>query len=112
VAGYKKKTIHVMVTKVFLEDNTVPPTRPATKNCGPPLSFSVDDVSKTFKHVNSRKAAGPDGIASRVLRACTDKLTGVFTDIVNLSLSQSVVPTSFTMTTIVPIPKKAKLTEL
>ena len=39
------------------EDNTVPPT--ATKNCG--LSFSVADVSKTFKHVNTRMAAGPDG---------------------------------------------------
>jgi hypothetical protein len=36
----------------------------------------------------------------------------VFTDIFNRSLSQSVVPTCFKMATIVPVPKKAKMTEL
>ena len=36
--------------------------RPATKDCGPPLSFSVADMSKTFKHVNPCKAVGPDCI--------------------------------------------------
>jgi hypothetical protein len=36
----------------------------------------------------------------------------VFTDIFNLSLSQSVAPTYFKMATIVPVPKKAKITEL
>ena len=70
------------------------------------------DVSKTFKRVNPRKAAGPDGIPSCVLRACADELVGVFTDIFNLSLSQSAVPTCFNMSTIVPVPKKAKVTEL
>ena len=69
-------------------------------------------MSKTFKRVNPRKAAGPDGISSRVLRACADQLAGVFTDIFNLSLSQSAVPTCFKMSTIVPVPKKAKVTEL
>ena len=92
------------------EDDTVPPMRPATKDCG--LSFSVADVSKTFKHVNPHKADGPDGIPIRVLRACTDQLAGVFMDIFNLSLSQSAVPTCFKMSTIVPVPKKAKVTEL
>jgi hypothetical protein len=75
------------------EDNTVPQTRPATSACG--LSFSVTNVSKTFKHVNPRKAAGPDGIPSRFLRACADQLAGVFTDIFNQSLSQSAVRTCF-----------------
>ena len=55
------------------EDNTVPPTRLATKVCG--LSFPVADMSKTFKRVNPHKAAGSDGIPSRVLRACSDQLT-------------------------------------
>ena len=50
------------------EDNSVPPTWPATKKCG--LSFSVDDVSMTFKLANPRKVADPDGIPSHVLRAC------------------------------------------
>ena len=89
----------------------MPPTQPATKDCG--LSFSVANVSKTFKHVNPRKAAGPDGIPNRMLiRACADQLADVFTGIFNLSLSQSAVPTCFRMATIVPVPKKAKVTEL
>ena len=41
-----------------------------------------------------------------------DQLAGVFTDIFNRSLSQSVDPTCFKMATIVPVPKKAKITEL
>ncbi|KAM9438005.1 uncharacterized protein ACWYII_015679 [Salvelinus alpinus] len=108
---YKRKISHVAETNALLpdrlntffahfEDNTVPPTWPATKDCG--LSFSVADVSETFKRVNPRKAAGPDGIPSHVLRACADQLAGVFTDIFNHSLSQSAVPTSFKMATIGP----------
>ena len=68
-------------------------------------------MSKTFKRVNSRKAAGPEGNPSRVLRACADQLAGVFTDIFNQSLSQSAVPTCFKMATIVPVPKNAKATD-
>jgi hypothetical protein len=40
------------------------------------------------------------------------ELAGVFTDIFNLSLAQSAVPTWFKMSTIVPVPKQAKVTEL
>ena len=69
-------------------------------------------MSKTFKRVNPRKAAGPDGIPSRALRACADQLACVFTDIFNQSLYQSAVPTCFKRATIVPVPKKAKVTEL
>ena len=121
ITDYKGNTSHVADTDVLLpdklntfiarfEDNTVPPTRTATKDCG--LSFSVADVSKTFKRVNPHNAAGPDGIPSRVLRTCGDQQAGVFTDIFNLSLSQSAVHTCFKMSTIVPVPKKAKVTQL
>ena len=88
----------------------MPQARTATKDCG--LSSSKADVSKTFKRVNPRKAACPDGIPSRLLRACADQLAGVFTDIFNLSLPQSAVPTCFKMVTIISVPKKAKVTEL
>uniref|UniRef100_A0A4W5L6E0 Reverse transcriptase domain-containing protein n=1 Tax=Hucho hucho TaxID=62062 RepID=A0A4W5L6E0_9TELE len=121
ITDYKKKTSPVADHDVLLpdklnnffarfEDNTVPPTRPATKTCG--LTFTAANVRKTFKCVNPRKAAGPDGIPGRVLRACADQLAGVFTDIFNQSLSQSAVPTCFKRATIVPVPKKAKVTEL
>jgi hypothetical protein len=69
-------------------------------------------VSKSFKHINPRKAAGPDGIPSRILIACVDQLTGVFTDIFNLFIYPSVVSTCFKMSTIVTVPKKIKLSDL
>ncbi len=75
-----------------------------------PLTLSVADVTRSFKRVNIRKAVGPDGIPSRVLKACAFQLAGVFTDIFNLSLSLSVVPSCFKKSTIVPIPKKNKIT--
>ncbi len=74
------------------------------------LSFSVVGVTRSFKQVNICKAVGPDGIPGRVLRACAFQLAGVFTDIFNLSLSLSVVPSCFKKSTIVPIPKKNKIT--
>ena len=39
-----------------------------------------------------------------------DQLASVFTDMFNLSLTESVIPTCFKKTTIVPVPKKAKVT--
>ncbi len=53
---------------------------------------------------------GPDGIPGRLLRACAFQLAGVFTDILNLSLSLSVVPSCLEKSTIVPIPKKNVIT--
>ena len=73
-------------------------------------SLSVADVSKTFKQVNIHKAAGPDGLPGCVFRACADQLAGVFTDNFNMSLIESVIPTCFKQTTIVPVPKNTKAT--
>ena len=77
---------------------------------GRPLVLSEHDVRRVFKQVDTRKAAGPDEIAGRVLRACADQLAPVFTVIFNLSLAQSIIPTCFKKSTIIPIPKKAKPT--
>jgi hypothetical protein len=74
------------------------------------ITFSIADVSKTFKQVNIHKAAGPDGLPGRVLWACAEQLAGVFTDIFNMSLIESVIPTCFKQTTIVPVPKNTKAT--
>ena len=70
------------------------------------------DVSKTFICVDPRKAAGPDGIPSRILRSYAAQLASVFTGIFNLSVSQSAVLMCFQMVTIVPVGKKAKVIEL
>ncbi|KAK1803894.1 hypothetical protein P4O66_003838 [Electrophorus voltai] len=71
-----------------------------------PLIITESDVRRVFKRVNNRKAAGPDGICGRVLKACADQLAPVFTDIFKLSLMLGTVPFSFKRSTIVPVPKK------
>ncbi|KAK1803662.1 hypothetical protein P4O66_021066, partial [Electrophorus voltai] len=60
-----------------------------------PLIITESHVRRVFKRVNTRKAAGPDGICGRVLKACADQLAPVFTDIFNLSLTLGIVPSSF-----------------
>ncbi|CAM4597207.1 unnamed protein product [Leuciscus chuanchicus] len=64
-------------------------------------------VVKVLSRVNIRKAAGPDGIPGRVWRTCAEQLSGVFTDIFNLSLAQAVVPVCLKTTIIVPVPKRS-----
>ncbi len=61
-----------------------------------------------LKRVNVRKAAGPDGITGRVLRSCSDQLTGLFTSLFNESLATSVVPTCLKKYIIIPVPKNNK----
>ena len=70
------------------------------------ITLSTADVNKTFKQVNTHKAKLP----GHVLRACADQLASVFTDIFNISLSESVIPTCYKQTTIVPVPKNTKVT--
>ena len=72
------------------------------------ITVSAADVSKTFKQVNIHKSAGPDGLPGSVLRAYAAQLASVF--IFKISLSESVIPTCFKQTTIVPVPKHTKVT--
>ena len=74
------------------------------------ITLSVANVSKTFKQVTIHKAAWPDVLPGRVLTACEDQLASVLTDIFNISLTESVIPTCFKQITIVPVPKEAKVT--
>ena len=78
----KRKTSHIADTVLLpdklntffarFEDNTVPPMWPATKDCG--LSFSMPDVSKTFKHFNPHKAAQTASLAASSEHAQTSWL--------------------------------------
>ncbi|KAI4899027.1 hypothetical protein NFI96_000382 [Prochilodus magdalenae] len=78
------------------------------ESCAP--SISVSEVVRYFQAVNPRKTPGPDGVHNLVLRACAIQLAEVFTDIFNLSLRLSVIPTCFKRTTIVPVPKTPAIT--
>ncbi len=88
--GNKPATVNIAAslpdelnTFMIVSRFTTPPTQVSA------LSFSIADVTRSFKRVNIRKAVGPDGIPGRVLRACAFQLAGGFTDIFNLSLSLS-----------------------
>ncbi|KAK3506172.1 hypothetical protein QTP70_014844 [Hemibagrus guttatus] len=85
----------------------------AWKTIPPPndqvLCHSTADVKRTLCRVNPRNSAGPDNIPGRVLRECAEQLADVFTDIFNISLSSTVVPTCLKTTTIVPVPKKSRV---
>ncbi len=59
-----------------------------------------------FRLVNPRKAAGPDGVLGKVLKACAYGLSAVFTDIFNMSLSQAIIPACLKSAIIIPVPKK------
>ena len=59
-----------------------------------------------LRSVNPRKAAGLDGVLSKVLQACADQLAGIFTKIFNISLSQAIIPPFLKSATIIPVPKK------
>ena len=71
--------------------------------CEPLTPITLSDIRRVFKHVNTKKTAGPDGISGRIL-----KLVPVVTMTFNLSLTQSVRPTCFKKSTIIPVPKKTR----
>ncbi len=72
------------------------------------ITVSGDEVRRALKRVNVRKAARPDGITGRVLRSCADQLAVFFTSIFKESLANSVIPTSFKKSVIIPVPKNNK----
>ena len=76
--------------------------------CPCPLVLTSADVCRSLKKINTHRAPGPDGIPGRALKVCAVQLAEVFTDIFNKSLLQSIVPTCFKESTIIPVPKKTK----
>lgn len=69
-------------------------------------------MRKSLRRVNIRKAPGPDNIQGRVLKGCADQLACVLTDIFNISLDQAIVPSCLKTATIIPVPKKSRITSL
>ena len=52
---------------------------------GHQLTLQPYQVKQAFQKIDSNKAAGPDGVPGRELKACAAQLATVFTDIFNLS---------------------------
>ncbi|KAK3542697.1 hypothetical protein QTP86_034725 [Hemibagrus guttatus] len=93
--------------------STQPLTPPATPLYPPPaLRISEDDVHQIFLKQKKRKAPGPDGATPACLKTCADQLAFIFSQIFNRSLELCEVPVCFKRSTIIPIPKKPKITGL
>ncbi|KAK3564663.1 hypothetical protein QTP86_024528, partial [Hemibagrus guttatus] len=74
--------------------------------------MSEDDVRQIFLKKKRRKAPGSDGVTPACLKTCADQLAFIFSQIFNRSLELCEVPACFKRSTIIPIPKKPKITGL
>ncbi len=88
------------------------PLQPPSPTILPALKVCVEDVNRVFRKQKSRKALGPDGISPAYLKVCADQLAPTFTQIFNRSLELCEVPCCFKRSTIIPVPKKPKITGL
>ncbi|KAK3513325.1 hypothetical protein QTP70_012383 [Hemibagrus guttatus] len=92
--------------------STQPLTPPRNPPLPPALRISEDDVRQIFLKQKRRNAPGPDGVTPACLRTCADQLAFIFSQIFNRSLELCEVPACFKHSTIIPIPKKPKITGL
>ncbi len=76
------------------------------------LKICVEDVNRVFRKQKSRKASGPDGIFTCLSKSLCWPTGPIFTQIFNRSLELCEVPCCFKHSTIIPVPKKPKITGL
>ncbi|KAL0157206.1 hypothetical protein M9458_048452, partial [Cirrhinus mrigala] len=93
------------------------PTPPATPlppspTTQPVLEVCVEDVNRVLRKQKPRKASGPESVSPACLKVCGDQLAPVFTQIFNRSLELCLVPNCLKCSTIIPVPKKPKITGL
>ena len=69
-------------------------------------------VTGELRRLRPRKAAGPDGVCPRLLKACAEELGEPLQHLFNLSLQLGKVPTLWKTSCLIPIPKKPHPSEL
>ncbi|KAK3537723.1 hypothetical protein QTP70_017886, partial [Hemibagrus guttatus] len=69
-------------------------------------------VRKVFSKQKIRKAKGPNGVSPACLKAGAVQISSIFTLIFKRSLELYEVPSCFKRSTIIPVPKKPKITGL
>lgn len=83
---------------------------PYDSNDSSGLTVTELEVRKVLSITKARKATGPDRVPPRVVKLCSEQLAPVLTDLFNMSLERRIVPMSFKVSTIVPVPKKSPVT--
>ncbi|KAI4905608.1 hypothetical protein NFI96_026862, partial [Prochilodus magdalenae] len=77
-----------------------------------PPAFTADQVRRQLRRLHPRKAAGPDKVCPRMLKACAAQLGEPLQHVFNLSLRLGRVPATWKTTCLIPVPKKAHPKEL
>ncbi len=91
--------------------STQPLTPPATPlSPTPALQIREDDVRQVFRKQKRKKIPSPDCVTPACLKSCADQLAPIFTQTFNRLLELCEVPSCFKCSTIIPIPKKPKMT--
>ena len=81
-----------------------PPTSDTQPSCST-LSLSSLQVRNELRKMKVKKATGPDGISSRLLKSCADQLCRIVEYIFNMSLKLGKVPLLWKTSCVVPVPK-------
>ncbi|KAI4880858.1 hypothetical protein NFI96_024792 [Prochilodus magdalenae] len=95
-----------------------PPTPPSagrqsnSHSSHSPPTFTADQVRRQLRRLHPRKAAGPDRVCPRMLKACAAQLGEPLQHVFNLSLCLGRVPATWKTTCLIPVPKKAHPKEL
>ena len=99
------------LNKFYARFDRPAPSRPINSEPDePPSQLSVEDTRRGLSKLNVKKAPGRDDISPRLLRCCTDELSGVLCDIFNWSLRSSHVPNVLKKSVIIPVPKRTPIT--
>ena len=94
--------------KVFTRDDGLlpPPAFPnRTEVQITDVVFTVEEVEKKLRELNPNKAAGPDGIESRLMKECATEIAPTLHQIYRKSLDETEVPDQWKVAEIVPIHK-------
>ncbi|KAL0148259.1 hypothetical protein M9458_056405 [Cirrhinus mrigala] len=94
----------------FKKTLLTPSTTPLSPT--PALQIREGDVCRVFRKNKRRKAPGPDGVTPSCLKTCANQLAPIFSQFFNRSLELCEVPSCFKRSTIIPVPKKPKITGL
>ncbi len=81
-------------------------------NASKPISVDEKRVVSIISKLQPRKASGPDGLQSFLLKECLAQLGGMVAQLFQLSLNTGFVPRAWKETTIIPVPKKLYVKEM
>ena len=76
------------------------------------IQVSENEVLRNLMNMKAGKAPGPDYVLPSVLKSCANKLSKILCEIFNASLRECVVPAVWKMSSIIPVPKKNKISHV